>query len=168
MIVWPLANCRHGRVSKSAEYLSLATPHQRDGFKIVPLAILVRTQPALSTAAMKLEHRDRVDVRAAAGNRVISGRAVRACHNDGERSPRGRAAFATHDLPTFAGWLRGGDLAIKTVLAPIRVSPARHALRQALSATQMTRYRATRPLRLVLIAIADIIEARRRSGTIDA
>ena len=74
-------------------------------------------------------------------------------------------------FPHFAGWLHGGDLAIKTVLAPIRVSPARHAWRQALSATQMptldllaSRAIATRRLRLVLIAIADIIEARRRSG----
>ena len=72
----------------------------------------------------------------------------------------GVAAFATHDLPTFAGWLHGSDLAIKAALA---INPgeslderdcARQALHRALSEHKMpaldfiavARYLAASPL----------------------
>jgi 4-alpha-glucanotransferase len=75
------------------------------------------------------------------------------------------AAFATHDLPTFAGWPQGSDLAIKAALA---INPgeslderdrARQALHRALSERKMpalefiaiARYLAESPSRLVLI-----------------
>jgi 4-alpha-glucanotransferase len=97
----------------------------------------------------------------------------------------GVAAFATHDLPTFAGWLQGSDLATKAALA---INPgesleerdrARQALQRALSERGMpafdflsvARYLADSPSRLVLIAIEDVIGSKQQvnvPGTVDA
>jgi 4-alpha-glucanotransferase len=94
------------------------------------------------------------------------------------------AAFATHDLPTFAGWLDGGDLAVKASLA---INPgedleerkrARQALQQALSArnmqaldfTNVARYLAETPSRLLVIALEDAVGSKHQvnvPGTID-
>jgi 4-alpha-glucanotransferase len=94
------------------------------------------------------------------------------------------AAFATHDLPTFSGWLHGSDLAIKAALA---INPgeslgerdcARQALQRALSERKMpaldfisvARYLADSPSRLVLIAIEDAVGSKEQvnvPGTVD-
>jgi 4-alpha-glucanotransferase len=96
----------------------------------------------------------------------------------------GVAAFATHDLPTFAGWLHGSDLAIKAALA---INPgeslderdcARQALHRALLERKMpaldfiavARYLAESPSRLVLIAIEDAVGSKEQvnvPGTVD-
>jgi 4-alpha-glucanotransferase len=95
------------------------------------------------------------------------------------------ATFATHDLPTFAGWLQGSDLAMKTALA---INPgesleererAREALHRAflernmpaLDFLSVARYLAASPSRLVLIAIDDVIGSKEQvnvPGTVDA
>jgi 4-alpha-glucanotransferase len=97
----------------------------------------------------------------------------------------GVAAFATHDLPTFAGWLEGSDLAMKAALA---INPgesleerdrARQALQRALSERGMpafdflsvARFLADSPSRLVLIAIEDVVGSKQQvnvPGTVDA
>jgi 4-alpha-glucanotransferase len=94
------------------------------------------------------------------------------------------AAFATHDLPTFAGWLQGSDLTMKTSLA---IDPGesleereqtREALYRALSEREMpvldflsvTRYLAASPSRLVLISIDDVFGSKQQvnvPGTVD-
>ena len=82
--------------------------------------------------------------------------------------------FATHDLPTFAAWREGRDLAVKQALA---IDPgesgeqrerAIEALRQAIGQrgieaseavefTSVARYLADAPSRLVVISIEDVL-----------
>jgi 4-alpha-glucanotransferase len=77
------------------------------------------------------------------------------------------ATFGTHDLPTFAGWMAGSDLAIKRAIG---VDPgetdddrerSRAALQNALgprpSFLQVVAFLAATPTRLVSIAIEDIL-----------
>ena len=81
------------------------------------------------------------------------------------------AAFATHDLPTFAGWADGQDLVVKTTLG---IDPgetteerkqAHRVLRDALSKrllrsfefTSAARYLADAPTRLVAISMEDAL-----------
>jgi len=80
------------------------------------------------------------------------------------------AAFTTHDLPTFAGWAEGRDLAAKAALG---INPgesaderarAHEALRAALSEqglafdfTSVARYLADTPSRLLVIAVEDAL-----------
>jgi len=79
-------------------------------------------------------------------------------------------AFATHDLPTFAGWIAGHDLAVKSALgidpgeSPIQREHARRALQTALSEQglpaeflSVVRYLAATPSRLLMIAMEDIL-----------
>jgi 4-alpha-glucanotransferase len=94
------------------------------------------------------------------------------------------AAFATHDLPTFAGWTHGSDLEVKAALAIDpgesldERSQAQQALRRALHRREMpafdfisvARYLADSPSRLVVIAIEDAIASKDQvnmPGTVD-
>jgi 4-alpha-glucanotransferase len=81
------------------------------------------------------------------------------------------AAFATHDLPTFAGWADGRDLVVATALGitPGETTEERkqshQALRDALSRRQLrsfefssvARYLAYAPTRLVAISMEDAL-----------
>jgi 4-alpha-glucanotransferase len=79
-------------------------------------------------------------------------------------------AFATHDLPTFAGWIAGHDLSVKSGLgidpgeSPIEREHARRALQKALSEQglpadflSVARYLAATSSRLLMIAMEDIL-----------
>jgi 4-alpha-glucanotransferase len=91
--------------------------------------------------------------------------------------------FGTHDLPTFAGWMRGHDLAVKRAL---NIDPgetdqeraaAQLALRSALARdtadpdfTSVARFLARTPARLLVVAIEDALGIRDQvnvPGTID-
>ena len=94
------------------------------------------------------------------------------------------ASFSTHDLPTFAGWSLGHDLAVKRGLAidpgetEADRSTALRRLRQALDHHQsgmldfagVMRYLAATPTRLVVVAMEDALEVRDQPnmpGTVD-
>jgi 4-alpha-glucanotransferase len=81
------------------------------------------------------------------------------------------ATFTTHDLPTFAGWLAGHDLALKRRLgidlgeSEEERAAARRALQDALARTcgasrlgfpEVVRYLARTPSRLLVVAAEDI------------
>jgi 4-alpha-glucanotransferase len=83
-------------------------------------------------------------------------------------------SFSTHDLPTFAGWTQGLDLAVKRSLGinpgeshEDRVS-ALAAMRSALSARgipamdflSVTKYLAATPSRLLVVALEDALQVK--------
>jgi 4-alpha-glucanotransferase len=84
------------------------------------------------------------------------------------------ATFATHDLPTFAGWLQGQDLTIrrKLGLASGETRLQRQAARVALARllrvspraqidfATVARFLANTPARLVMISLEDLLELR--------
>jgi len=92
--------------------------------------------------------------------------------------------FGTHDLPTFAGWEEGADLAVKRALgmdpgeSDAERGHARQALRAALSGRglhalgfpEIVQYLAAAPSRLMVVAIEDVLGAREQAnlpGTVD-
>ncbi len=94
------------------------------------------------------------------------------------------ATFATHDLPTFAGWLEGADLELKRSLGidpgetDAERAAARTALKDALAAQELpscdflsvARYLAAARSRLLVISMEDaigVIEQVNVPGTID-
>ena len=94
------------------------------------------------------------------------------------------ATFATHDLPTFAGWLASRDLAVKRALAidPGETDDERRAAVTALSNAlwarglptsdflSVARYLADTPSRLLVVSIEDalgLVEQVNVPGTID-
>jgi 4-alpha-glucanotransferase len=102
----------------------------------------------------------------------------------GEYRKAALASFSTHDLPTFAGWLSGHDLAVKRGLG---IDPGESAeerrraveqLRAALAAhgsasldlPSVAGYLAAAPTRLVVIAMEDalgLVDQPNLPGTID-
>jgi 4-alpha-glucanotransferase len=84
------------------------------------------------------------------------------------------ATFATHDLPTLAGWLQGSDLDLRQTLGLASSETreqrqlARDALRRALgvSAGEQTdfaavaRFIASTPARLAMVSLEDLMEVR--------
>ncbi|HEY4403520.1 MAG TPA: 4-alpha-glucanotransferase [Xanthobacteraceae bacterium] len=82
--------------------------------------------------------------------------------------------FSTHDLPTFAGWKSGQDLAVKRALnmdpgeTDAERAAAQGALRRALSAQDaadlgfpaVARFLARTPARLVVVALEDALGVR--------
>jgi 4-alpha-glucanotransferase len=92
--------------------------------------------------------------------------------------------FSTHDLPTFAGWTAGHDMAVRAALGSNPAesldgrAQARRALRDALAKhgqqssdfASVTRYLADTPARLLMIAIEDVLGVKDQinlPGTID-
>jgi len=82
--------------------------------------------------------------------------------------------FATHDLPTFAGWAQRHDLAVKTelgldpgesdedralALTAMRDALARRGIR-SLDFVSVTKYLAAAPSRLLVIALEDVLETK--------
>jgi 4-alpha-glucanotransferase len=92
--------------------------------------------------------------------------------------------FATHDLPTFAGWQAHHDLAIKRALnmnpgesdsersralASLREALGRHGI-EASSFAAVAKYLADTPSRLLVISMEDLLEVREQvnlPGTVD-
>jgi 4-alpha-glucanotransferase len=92
--------------------------------------------------------------------------------------------FTTHDLPTFAGWTAGRDLAVRIALGSnpgeslderaqahraLRDALAKHGL-QSSEFASVTRYLADTPARLLMIAIEDVLGIKDQinvPGTID-
>jgi len=92
--------------------------------------------------------------------------------------------FATHDLPTFAGWLSGHDLAVKRGLGldPGETDHDRATAREALGRTlawrglpnidclSVTRFVADTPSRLLMVSLEDalgVVDQVNVPGTID-
>jgi 4-alpha-glucanotransferase len=82
--------------------------------------------------------------------------------------------FATHDLPTFAGWAQRHDLAVKTglgldpgesdedrvlALTAMRDALSRRGIR-SLDFVSVTKYLAATPSRLLVIALEDVLETK--------
>ncbi|MEA2936943.1 MAG: 4-alpha-glucanotransferase [Alphaproteobacteria bacterium] len=104
-----------------------------------------------------------------------------------ERYPQNAlATFSTHDLPTFAGWMSGHDLAVKRAIGldPGETDDERHNARAALhdalarrghdqhseGFAAIARYLAATPSRLVSVAIEDVLgdcEQVNVPGTVD-
>src|SRR5262249_42456194 len=94
------------------------------------------------------------------------------------------AAFATHDLPTFAGWVSGRDLAVKRELGldPGESDSDRVAAAEALGRAMawrrlpsvdwisVTRFLADTPSRLLIVSVEDALGVTNQvnlPGTID-